>query len=143
MSLSSTDRGLLTPDNCAVIFIDHQPQMFFGVSKVDREALLNNVLVLAKAAKIFNVPVIVTAVESDGSCGNSLPELLELFPNVTPIESSRRSQARSSGEAFIALGNTRPLEPTKVGCPSASLHCRKCSGGNAVMAGASQASASR
>ena len=31
-----------------------------------------------------------------------------------PNASSRRSQARSSGEAFIALGNTRPLEPTKV-----------------------------
>ena len=53
MSLSSTDKGLLTPDNCAVLFIDHQPQMFFGVANIDRQDLLNNVLVLAKAAKIF------------------------------------------------------------------------------------------
>jgi len=41
MSLSSTDKGLLTPDNCAVIFIDHQPQMFFGVANIDRQGLLN------------------------------------------------------------------------------------------------------
>ena len=57
--------------------------------------------------------------------------------NCTPIESSRRSHARNSGEALNASGKTRPLEPTKVGCPSASLHWRKRSGGKASMAGAS------
>ena len=69
MSVSSTDKGLLTADNCAVIFIDHQPQMFFGVANIDRQHLLNNVLVLAKAARIFRVPVILTAVESRGFGG--------------------------------------------------------------------------
>jgi nicotinamidase-related amidase len=88
MSLSSTDKGLLTPDNCAVIFIDHQPQMLFGVANIDRQDLLNNVLVLAKAAKIFHVPVILTAIESEGFSGNITPELLDLFPNQTPIERS-------------------------------------------------------
>jgi hypothetical protein len=48
MSMSSTDKGLLTPDNCAVIFVDHQPQMFFGAACTDWEDLLKNVLVLAK-----------------------------------------------------------------------------------------------
>jgi len=72
MSLSSTDKGLLTPDNCAMIFIDHQPQMFFGVANIDRQDLLNNVLVLAKAAKIFRVPVILTALESEGSAATLL-----------------------------------------------------------------------
>src|SRR5216117_3605762 len=88
MSLNSTDRGLLTPDNCAVIFIDHQPQMYFGVANIDRQDLLNNVLVLAKAAKIFRVPVILTAVESGGFSGNITPQLLDVFPNQTPIERS-------------------------------------------------------
>ncbi|MGA8654897.1 MAG: isochorismatase family protein [Chthoniobacterales bacterium] len=88
MSLSSTDKGLLTPDNCAVIFIDHQPQMFFGVANIDRQDLLNNVLVLAKAAKIFRVPVILTAVESEVFSGNITPQLLDLFPNQTLIERS-------------------------------------------------------
>jgi nicotinamidase-related amidase len=88
MSASSTDRGLLTPDNCGVVFIDHQPQMFFGVASMDRQALLNNVLVLAKAAKIFAVPVILTAVESKGFSGNITPQLLALFPDQAPIERS-------------------------------------------------------
>jgi len=88
MSASSTDKGLLTPDNCEVIFIDHQPRMFFGVANMDRQDLLNNVLVLAKAAKIFQLPAILTAVESEGFGGNITPRLLDLFPDQTPIERS-------------------------------------------------------
>ena len=42
MSVNPTDKGLLTPENCAVIFIDHQPQMFVGVASIDRQVLLNN-----------------------------------------------------------------------------------------------------
>ena len=55
MSLSSTDKGLLTPGNCAVMFIDHQPQMFFGVANIDRQALLNNVLVLERLIAVLIV----------------------------------------------------------------------------------------
>jgi hypothetical protein len=33
--MSSTDKGPLTPGNCAVIFVDHQPQMFFGAAAQD------------------------------------------------------------------------------------------------------------
>jgi nicotinamidase-related amidase len=88
MSVSSTDKGLITPDNCAVVFIDHQPQMFFGVASMDRQELLNNVLVLAKAAKIFGVPVILTAVESRAFSGNITPQLLDVFCDLRPIERS-------------------------------------------------------
>jgi nicotinamidase-related amidase len=88
MSVDSTDKGLLTPENCAVVFIDHQPEMFFGVASIDRKALLNNVLVLAKAARIFGVPVILTAIASKECEGALIPELLELFPKETPIQRS-------------------------------------------------------
>jgi nicotinamidase-related amidase len=88
MSVNPSDKGLLTPENCTVIFVDHQPQMFFGVASIDRQVLLNNLLVLAKAAKIFGVPVVLTAVESKEFTGDLLPELLELFPGETPIERS-------------------------------------------------------
>ena len=100
MSVSSTDKGLLTPDNCTVIFIDHQPQMFSSVANIDRQDLLNNVLVLAKAAKIFGVPVILTAAESKGFCGTITPQLLDLFPDQTTIE--RSSMNAWDSEEFIA-----------------------------------------
>src|SRR5438445_6549204 len=105
MSLNSTDKGLLTPDNCAVIFIDHQPQMFFGVANIDRQDLLNDVLVLAKAAKIFSGPLILTAVESEWFSGNITPQLLDLFPNQTPIERSNLNSWENN-ELITAVKST-------------------------------------
>jgi nicotinamidase-related amidase len=64
--------SLLDPTNCTVVFIDHQPQMTFGVTSIDRQTLLNNTVGLAKAAKVFKVPVILTTVETEsfsGTCG--------------------------------------------------------------------------
>ena len=73
-------RSLLTPENCTVIFIDHQPQMAFGVTSIDRQLLINNTVGLAKAAKIFNVPVILTTVETKAFSGYMWPQLLRGLP---------------------------------------------------------------
>ena len=79
---------LLNPQNSAVIFIDFQPQMVFGVANIDRQTLFNNVLLLAKAARIFKVPTILTTVESKGFSGYMWPQLLDIFPGQAPIERS-------------------------------------------------------
>ena len=77
---------LLTPDNCQLIFIDQQPQMAFGVQSMDRQALKNNVVALAKGAKIFSIPTIITTVESESFSGYSYPELLSVFPEAPILE---------------------------------------------------------
>src|SRR5438270_3566806 len=77
--LSNTDGGLLTKDNCAIAFIDHQPQMLFGVSSIDRSLLINNVVLLAKGAKTFGIPTILTAVETEGFSGYIWPQLYDVF----------------------------------------------------------------
>lgn len=82
----NTDGGLLTPENCAVVFIDHQPQMTFGVANIERQQLINNVVMLAKAAKEFNIPVILTAVETESFSGYIWPQLMDVFPGQQPIE---------------------------------------------------------
>ena len=79
---------LLNPQNSAVIFIDFQPQMVFGVANIDRQTLFNNVLLLAKAARTFKVPTILTTVESKGFSGNMWPQLLDIFPDQQPVERS-------------------------------------------------------
>jgi nicotinamidase-related amidase len=79
---------LLNPQNSAIIFIDFQPQMTFGVANIDRQTLFNNVILLAKAAKIFTVPTILTTVETRSFSGNMWPQLLDLFPDTEPIERS-------------------------------------------------------
>ncbi len=92
--------SLLTPDNCTVIFIDHQPQMTFGVTSIDRQTLTNNVLILAKAAKVFKVPVILTTVETKSFSGYMWPQLLEVFPGKEPIE--RTSMNSWEDKKFVA-----------------------------------------
>lgn len=78
--------SLLTPHNCCVIFIDHQPQMTFGVASIDRQTLVNNTLMLAKSAKAFKVPTILTTVETQSFSGPMWPQLLDVFPSQKPIE---------------------------------------------------------
>ena len=77
---------VLTPKNSQLIFIDQQPQMAFGVQSIDRQALKNNVVALAKSAKVFNVPTTITTVETDGFSGNTYPELLAVFPENKLLE---------------------------------------------------------
>src|SRR5712692_5846725 len=83
-----SEKGLLTPDNCAVAFIDHQPQMLFGISNFDRQLIINNTVALAKATRIFDVPVVLTTVETKSFSGNMWPQLKAVFPGREPIERS-------------------------------------------------------
>ena len=79
---------VLTPQNSQLIFIDQQPQMAFGVQSIDRQTLKNNVVGLAKAAKVFNVPVTITTVETESFSGYTYPELLQVFPEHKLLERS-------------------------------------------------------
>ena len=76
---------LLTPADSVFIFIDHQPQMAFGVSSIDRQLLKNNVIAMAKTAKAFNIPTILTAVETESFSGYIWPELMDILQQ-DPIE---------------------------------------------------------
>ena len=87
MSLAKrSEKGLLTPDNCVVALIDYQPQMLFGVTSIDRQSLISNVLGFSKASKLFSVPTILSTVESKGFSGNIWPQLQAQFPDQLPIE---------------------------------------------------------
>jgi nicotinamidase-related amidase len=77
---------VLTPQNSQIIFIDQQPQMAFGVQSIDRQMLKNNTVALAKAAKVFHIPTIITSVESESFSGYTYPELLDVFPDMKLLE---------------------------------------------------------
>ncbi|MBT8769503.1 hydrolase [Metapseudomonas boanensis] len=93
-------RELLNPTNSALILIDHQPQMAFGVQSIDRQQLKNNTVGLAKTAKLFNVPTILTTVETESFSGYLWPELLGAFPGQQPIE--RTSMNSWEDKQFVA-----------------------------------------
>ncbi|MFK0376035.1 MULTISPECIES: hydrolase [Pandoraea] len=84
--MSNPKLEVLTPQNSQLIIIDHQPQMAFGVQSMDRQALKNNVVGLAKAAKIFNIPTTITTVESESFSGYTYPEVLDVFPGAKTLE---------------------------------------------------------
>ncbi|MGZ9934859.1 hydrolase [Streptomyces sp. NC-S4] len=71
---------LITPDNAMMLFVDHQPQMFFGAASTDRVSVINATVGLAKAAKVFDVPVVLSTVAAESFSGPILPQLREVFP---------------------------------------------------------------
>src|SRR5436853_647170 len=96
---------LYTPQDSAVVFIDHQPQMTFGVANIDRATLINNVTLLAKVAKEFNVPAVLTAVETEGFSGYVWPQLLDIFSGQQVVE-------RSSMNSWDDAGFRKAIEAT-------------------------------
>src|SRR5882672_539385 len=95
-----SEKGLLTPDNCVVTQIDLQPHMLFGVGNFDRQSIINNNVALAKAARVFGVPVVLSSVESKGFSGNTWPQMLAALGNPTPIE--RTSMNSWDDKNFVA-----------------------------------------
>lgn len=77
---------VLTPQNSQLIFIDQQPQMAFGVQSIDRQVLKNNVVALAKAARVFDIPTTITTVETESFSGYTYPELLAVYPENKILE---------------------------------------------------------
>lgn len=77
--------ALLTPDNSVLILIDHQPFQFAGLRSHDTQTIINNVVGLAKSAKVFGVPTLLTTVvERQG--GHLLKPLQDVFPDQKPID---------------------------------------------------------
>ena len=77
--------ALLTPDESVLILIDHQPFQFANLHSHEPMMVVNNVVGLAKAAKIFNVPAILTTVVEDRG-GKLIKELEDVFPEQKPID---------------------------------------------------------
>lgn len=77
---------MLTPENSAIALIDYQPAMYQGVQSHDRIVVMNNAQVIAKAAKLFKIPTVITTVAADTFSGPFIPEVLDLFPKHEVID---------------------------------------------------------
>ncbi|MDX2264719.1 MAG: hydrolase [Hyphomicrobiales bacterium] len=73
-------QDMITPQDTALILIDYQPAMFQGVQSHDRLEVVHNVQILAKSAKLFNLPVLLSTVAKDSFSGPFMPEVTDLFP---------------------------------------------------------------
>ena len=90
---------LLTPENAALILIDFQPSLIDGTKSIDRRVLLNNVAALTKAARMFDLPIVLSTIGvGAGYQGDTVDELQKLLPDVIAID--RKAVNAWEEEAF-------------------------------------------
>jgi nicotinamidase-related amidase len=77
---------LLQPAQCALLLIDHQAGLAFGVGSTDRQVLLNNTVALARIAAVFDLPVVVSTSASKVYSGPLMPPIQAVLPGVTALE---------------------------------------------------------
>ncbi|AZA85495.1 hydrolase [Chryseobacterium shandongense] len=77
-------KALLRPEDSIVVLIDHQPFQFANLNSHEPATIINAVTGLSKAAKVFNVPTILTTVVEERG-GFLIKQIQDVFPDQKPI----------------------------------------------------------
>lgn len=77
--------SLLRPEDSVVVLIDHQPYQLANLNSHDPQAVVNNATALAKVAKVFDVPTILTSVIAERG-GLIFPHITDVFPDQKVID---------------------------------------------------------
>jgi nicotinamidase-related amidase len=75
----------VTKENSALVLVDHQIGLYTGIRDIPIHELKHNITGLVKAAKIFQIPLIVTTT-TENMWGPLIPELQELLKEISVIE---------------------------------------------------------
>ncbi len=100
--------ALLNPEDCVLVLIDHQPFQFANLHSHEPTMIVNNVIGLAKFARTFKVPVILTTVlEARG--GKIIQGLQDVFPDQKPVDRTwiNAWQDKRVVDAVKATGRTK------------------------------------
>jgi nicotinamidase-related amidase len=76
--------ALLTPENCVLLLIDHQPFQLANVNSHEPTMVINNVTALARIAKVYRIPTILTTVNEERG-GAIFKQVQAVFPDQKPI----------------------------------------------------------
>ena len=77
---------LLTPANSALVVIDYQPLQLQVMSSMDREVLVDNIVSVARLARTYDLPVVLSTVNAADGQGNTLPEIKAALPDTPEID---------------------------------------------------------
>ena len=104
--MSNNFTSHFSADDAALVLIDFQPQMFMGVESHDRNAIKNNLQIIAKSAKLFNVPTVLSTVTAETFAGPFVPEVTEgVFPGHEVVD-------RTSINAWLTPNFVKAVEAT-------------------------------
>ncbi len=78
--------GRLAPTNCAMILMDYQPQFAASINSTEGDILLHNSTHLAKIARTFSIPTVLTTIRQARFGGPLFSKLREIFPDQEPID---------------------------------------------------------
>ena len=77
--------ALVTPEESILLLMDHQPFQFANLHSHEPQMIVNNVIALAKGAKAFGVPTVLTTINA-ATGGALLAGIQAVFPEQTPID---------------------------------------------------------
>lgn len=112
MSIKATAKpasSLLSPHDHALLLVDHQSQMAFNTKSIDIISLRINAGILARTAKGFNVPTIISTISKDSFAGPLFDEITEVFPDaeITDRTTSNGWEDENLVARVNATGKTR------------------------------------
>ena len=101
----NTPAPLMQPAQCALLLVDLQAGLAFGVGSIDRQTLLNNAIALSRTAVTFGIPVVASTSTSKVYSGPLMPAVQAALPGVKSIE-RRNMNAWEDDSARSAVLNT-------------------------------------
>src|ERR1700754_2216102 len=108
---------LIEPKDCALVLVDQQAGLAFGVGSIDRQMLLNNVIALARTATVFGMPIVMSTSATKVYSGPLMPAIDAAIPEVVAID--RRNMNMWEDDA--ARGAIVADPKTDVGPPTSTI----------------------
>ena len=96
----------LTPENAALLLVDHQTGLSLSVETMNPETFRNNVVAIAKVGKLFKLPTILTTSADSGPNGPLMPDLIKVFPAIEVIRRKGEINAWDDPDFKKAVENT-------------------------------------
>ena len=99
--------SLMKPEECALLLVDFQAGLAFGVESMPRQTIIDNAVALARTASVFGVPVVVSTSASRVYSGPLLPQLQAVLPDVKSIERRSMNVWEEEAAHSAVLGTNR------------------------------------
>jgi nicotinamidase-related amidase len=96
---------LLTPQNAALVLIDFQPSQLRPVTSIDHDLLVDNIVSVARLAKTFELPIVLSTINVASGLKPTLPELKSVLSTSLEIDRSEIN-AWENGEFRHAVERT-------------------------------------